>query len=279
MLDTSSLFKRAISGAIYVALIVVTFWVKSNIPFIVLFSFFAGGMLIEYNLLTKVNRLYPFRTTLDVVASVVLLVGTYMAATSPSGLWVMAFFFIYLFFVFGRTIFSDFKAGPIRSIGNVLVGHIYITLPLFFTTLAVTAFNLKREVLLVFIYLWINDTFAYLVGSLLGKHPLYKKISPKKSIEGLLGGFAGVVIAGAVVAFFADSYDVVMHLVFPLLVAILGTLGDLFESLIKRFAGVKDSGHIMPGHGGLLDRLDSFLFAIWALMLYVGYQFAFFLIP
>jgi phosphatidate cytidylyltransferase len=130
--------------------------------------------------------------------------------------------------------------------------------------------------LLIVLSMWINDTMAYIVGSLIGKTPL-SKISPKKTLEGTIGG---IVLASLILGFtaiyfvrplFIKEYPVLIWFGLPLIAAITGTLGDLLESKLKRMAGVKDSGSLMPGHGGFLDRFDSLLLATPFVWLYVQF--------
>lgn len=115
--------------------------------------------------------------------------------------------------------------------------------------------------------IWINDTMAYIVGSLIGKTPL-SKISPKKTVEGTAGGIILAIAVAAVIAWLSH-FDIQVITIIAAIAAIAGTFGDLLESKLKRMAGVKDSGHIMPGHGGFLDRFDSLLLAVPAVWLYV----------
>ena len=110
--------------------------------------------------------------------------------------------------------------------------------------------------------IWCNDTFAYICGKLLGKHKLYEKISPKKTIEGFIGGVIFTQIAALIIYYNTQlNASLLFWLVLAFVVSLMGTIGDLIESKYKRQAGVKDSGAIMPGHGGILDRLDSIIFA------------------
>lgn len=109
--------------------------------------------------------------------------------------------------------------------------------------------------------IWCNDTFAYICGKLLGKHKLYEKISPKKTIEGFIGGIIFTQIAAFILYKFTHTNTPLLFwLLVGFCISVLGTIGDLIESKYKRQADVKDSGNIMPGHGGILDRLDSILF-------------------
>lgn len=108
---------------------------------------------------------------------------------------------------------------------------------------------------------WINDTFAYLTGSLIGKTPLAPHLSPKKTIEGTLGGIAFAVVAAFTYPYFLDTMSALQWMILAALTALAGTIGDLVESLFKRNLGIKDSGKLLPGHGGLLDRFDSLMYA------------------
>ncbi|MBO4328729.1 MAG: phosphatidate cytidylyltransferase [Bacteroidales bacterium] len=116
--------------------------------------------------------------------------------------------------------------------------------------------------LLVFVLLWVNDTFAYLTGRLLGKHKLFERISPGKTIEGSIGGLMFTMAGIMVFSHYVDWLSWYQALGMGLIAVIFGTLGDLCESMLKRQAGVKDSGKLIPGHGGILDRFDSVLFAV-----------------
>ena len=155
----------------------------------------------------------------------------------------------------------------------------YITLPFIFIvkiSFGTNDYN-PKIILGLFILIWTNDTFAYLVGKSMGKHKLFERVSPKKTIEGFLGGavfaaFAGFLISKLYIqpnpAFSAKS--ILIWTIIALIVSVFGTIGDLIESKFKRIAGVKDSGSIMPGHGGILDRLDSVIFV--APIIFLFYQ-------
>jgi len=134
----------------------------------------------------------------------------------------------------------------------------------------------------VFILMWTNDTFAYLIGKNFGKHKLLERVSPKKTVEGFLGGMMGALLAGFIIfkvtkshgLIDSEKYELWVWMCMAILVSVFGTIGDLIQSKFKRQAGVKDSGIIMPGHGGMYDRLDSILYAspfIYAFLLIVDY--------
>jgi phosphatidate cytidylyltransferase len=109
--------------------------------------------------------------------------------------------------------------------------------------------------------MWTNDTFAYLIGKQFGKNKLYEKISPKKTIEGFIGGLLFSLVAGSIISFImGNDLSTFQWLILSLIIAILGSVGDLVQSQFKRQVNIKDSGSILPGHGGIYDRLDSIIF-------------------
>ena len=171
---------------------------------------------------------------------------------------------------------------PVHDWAYTMLSQLYIALP--FSLLSVLAFrSVGSDIvytwhvpLSVFVFLWINDTGAYLCGSLLGKHKLFPRISPGKSWEGSIGGGILVIAIAVLVWYLTEQYnmnDLQLSAIewagLGLTVVIFGTWGDLIESLFKRTLGIKDSGNILPGHGGMLDRFDSSLLAIPAAVVYL----------
>lgn len=162
-------------------------------------------------------------------------------------------------FIFARKLTKESEG----SVKVPLLGQVYLGIPFAF----MIADPIQRLPLLVFFLLWLNDSGAYIVGSLMGKHKMSPKISPKKTWEGFFGGVIITMIGGFLLFKFASSffgmeyYGAGVWLTLSLSTCIFGTLGDLLESKIKRKYGFKDSGHLIPGHGGLMDRIDSFLIA------------------
>ena len=167
---------------------------------------------------------------------------------------------------------------PINNWAYTMLSQMYIALP--FSLINVLAFTATPDgrvmfntilPLSVFIFLWTNDTGAYCIGSLLGRHKLFPRISPGKSWEGSVGGALFVLAAAWAISYFLDGaiLTTIQWLGLGLVVAVFGTWGDLVESLFKRTLGIKDSGNILPGHGGMLDRFDSSLIAIPAAVVYL----------
>jgi len=126
-------------------------------------------------------------------------------------------------------------------------------------------------ILTILILIWINDSFAYLVGKNFGKRKLFESVSPKKTIEGFVGGLFFAILTGYLISHYIQQYSTLNWIVIAIIVSVIGTIGDLVESKFKRQANIKDSGNIMPGHGGILDRLDSLLFAAPFVYLYINF--------
>lgn len=169
------------------------------------------------------------------------------------------------------------KKNPIGNWAFSMLSQLYVALP--FALLNVLAFHNSPETssvsynpilpLSIFVFIWLSDTGAYCVGSLIGKHRLFERISPKKSWEGSIGGAFFSIASSFVFAHFFPFMSVGQWAGLALTVVIFGTWGDLTESLMKRQLGIKDSGNILPGHGGMLDRFDSALMAIPAAVVYL----------
>ncbi len=178
---------------------------------------------------------------------------------------------IFLLFIF--ELFTE-STRPFPNIGTYLLGLFYVGIPM--TLLIETAFWTgdygPHRVFGIMWLVWTNDTMAYFVGSKLGKNKFFPRISPKKTWEGTIGGLVFTVLMAFLLSSFIDEYTTAQWLGIGVVVGIMGTLGDLVESMLKRSVGVKDSGTLLPGHGGLLDRFDSYLFVqpfIWVLLLLI----------
>ncbi len=275
----SELVKRSLFGAIYVGVLVGTLLSGSVTLFLTLFSFFIFVGVWEYETMFKLNQTRPLRKILDGAAAVYLFVATYLAISGAVEVSAIKIFFpylAYLLFIFIRAIYSDRELMP-EHLAKVIFGQVYVgglfacAIPLY------TSFYGGLALLFIFICIWANDSGAYLFGVKFGKRRLFPSVSPKKSWEGFFGGLATVILCcvGLIIylypyLFFHSSWSsssdlqiagAVWILFLGVLISAASTWGDLFESMLKRSAGVKDSGKIIPGHGGVLDRLDSFMFA------------------
>ncbi len=276
----STFTTRLISGTVYVALIVLVLLLSMVWGLWLLLSVFAVAGIIEFNRLTGVNRPYIFRIVLDCAAAVWLLYATAQYGMAIShGIGIFLPYLLYLLYVVCRSTFLPHQA-MLPSLGNSVIGQLYIAVPLALTirlTLVVDPFSSMTQyngllLLAIFIFIWVNDTGAYLVGSRWGKRRLAPNISPKKSVEGSIGGLLLVLLSAVVLRLLLfPELSWLSILLIAAVVAIFGTIGDLFESSLKRQAGVKDSGKLIPGHGGILDRIDSLLLAVPAVYLLLAF--------
>ncbi|WGK93934.1 MULTISPECIES: phosphatidate cytidylyltransferase [Flavobacterium] len=285
--------KRGISGVIYITLLLSSI-LYSTESFILLFGIFLIIATYEFCNLVKLNTILPL-SFVSLSYSIISLISYYQTETNdylsnlrerPTELGIdieqlniglltitILIFIKCLFFLF------DNKEQTITKLWKYLYLIGYILLPFIF--IVKISFGIKdynpKIIIGLFILIWTNDTFAYLVGKSIGKHKLYERISPKKTIEGFLGGIVFAVFAGYLISklYIKPNPDfsersILIWVFIALIAGVFGTIGDLIESKFKRIAQVKDSGKIMPGHGGILDRLDSVIFV--APIVYLFYQ-------
>jgi phosphatidate cytidylyltransferase len=269
--------KRAISGAIYVILLIAAIEFSTE-SFFILFGIFLIIAVVEFSNLVAINKIGP------IIFALIAYLLTYKIeiATIREE---MFYFLRYnqlkdqilllatllisikcIVFLFNE---NDIKQ-TLYSKYIYLVG--YIILP--FILITKIPFGIKgynpKIIISIFILIWTNDTFAYIVGKSIGRTKLLERISPKKTIEGFVGGVIFAVIASYFISKYYIEGSTYIWMIIAIIVGIFGTIGDLIESKFKRVAGVKDSGKIMPGHGGILDRLDSVIFV--APIIYLFYQ-------
>lgn len=277
-----NLITRAITGVFFVAAVVTCFLRPEAMIF--LFALVTGLTVWEFTGIVNNIENVSVNRFLSTVASVYFFLGM---AGYCSGIVPSAVFIPYLLTVVYMFISELYTKAP-NSINNwayTMLSQMYIALP--FATLNVLAFRGIGDMvyynylipLSVFIFLWTNDTGAYLSGSLFGKHKLFPRVSPGKSWEGSIGGGILVLLVATAIGWYENSgmHDVAEGLAMSvpawmglgLVVVFFGTWGDLVESLFKRTVGIKDSGNILPGHGGMLDRFDSSLMAIPAAVIYI----------
>ncbi len=268
----SDILKRSISGAVFVFIMISAFVYNSYTAFVLLFLLTIIGLNEFYQLFRAKSTFSLQKITAIIGGGTVFFI---LSAVHFEWLNLFAYLvFVPLFFsILIIELYRD-KKEPIANIALTFFGWLYIPV-LFFSLVLIRDFfpsNQWKFVIGMFITIWANDSFAYLTGRWLGKNKLFERISPKKTWEGTFGGvFFAMIFAVTFSQLF--ELDFVFWLVSGLLIAIASVLGDLFESLLKRSAGVKDSGNIMPGHGGVLDRFDAALFAgpvflLWMIIYY-----------
>ena len=275
-----NLIVRTVTGVFFV--VVMVLGILHPHALIALFALITGLSIWEYTGLVnnikgvKVNR---FISTIAGVYFFLAVAG--LRLTPTEGFIILVPYVLTILYLLIAELYLK-NENPINSWAYTMLGQMYIALP--FSMINILAFQqvggeqITFDFLLplsIFIFLWTNDTGAYLCGSLLGKHKLFPRISPKKSWEGSIGGGLLVLFVAGVIGYFTNT-DTDPHMLsipawigLGLVVVVFGTWGDLVESLFKRTLGIKDSGNILPGHGGILDRFDSSLMAIPAAVVYL----------
>lgn len=247
--------RRSLTGVIYVVLLLSAVFLSTD-AYDFLFMAFGLGCIYEFKRMVRIKGYYIFMAYLLIwwlfiyFLEDTLLVNIMMAITLAVDLALLAY------------LFSP-QQRSFNQVQKFLIALIYIGGGCIFLTKIPynNDFFAKYLITGIFILIWVNDTFAYVVGKLLGRTKLYPEISPKKTVEGSLGGLVFALGAAYFISIYVDILSTKKWLILALVVVIMGSLGDLLESKFKRVAGVKDSGAILPGHGGILDRLDSLLFA------------------
>ncbi len=261
--------KRIIFGLLYIFVIVIA-TNSNNYFFSVIFYVFMMFCTYELNRILKIKSKIPYFLNSIIFISFVIrdLNLEYYFINPRYNLFKISVLILILFLTIPliNLVFSK-NSKPLNIVSNTYLSFIYIGLP--FSLI----FDIKTYILTIFILLWTNDTFAYLIGKNFGKTKLIEHISPKKTIEGYIGGLIFTLIAGYIISFINTNLTVIYWLIIALIVNIFGTLGDLIESKFKREANIKDSSNLIPGHGGFLDRLDSFIFAIPFIFIFLNLYF------
>lgn len=276
-----NIFVRSISGAVYVALIVCAIIFGKTWMFPALCCIFAILGVAELHHLCRAG------SGSRVALSALDMAGAFILVAAPSAIMIYASYggpsviavsasalCAYLVYFMARLVCQLYlpHENAISSTSAGLMGQLYVALPLCCASLLYLVCG-PSIVLTMFIMIWLNDTGAFCVGSLCGRRRLFERISPKKSWEGFFGGLLFSIVGGVVIKLtfghLSPGYSIACMCALGAVVSIFATWGDLVESLIKRTAHVKDSGHIMPGHGGILDRIDSLLLVAPAVVCFV----------
>ena len=274
-------FTRAVTGLLYVVLLVgCTIWGPESAY--LFFAIVAAGCVFEFGTITNRNYHASMNRTICAMATVVLYSAMWAVQTGVGDSRKM--FALYGFTLLYLLVSELYRRcdDPIRNWSLAFASQIFIALPFSLIPLVSLHYDAVEGclqydwiyTLAIFVCLWTNDTGAYLVGSLLGRyipHKLFPRISPHKSWVGSIGGSIVSLVAAAAIWYFAHGLTLAQWMGLAAVVCIVGTWGDLVESLIKRQLGIKDSGKILPGHGGLLDRFDSALLAIPASYVYLTF--------
>ncbi len=272
-----NLIKRILSGAIYIALIVTALLLLDNSPVMYLLVF---ALLIVLGIGEMITMAKDDATqswlvnVIDMLGGVGMFVAFYLhyegETLQSRALWLLPVATYLLL----RCIVQLYRPrqNALHSLERSFFALGYVALPVSMLN-GIMSITAPRLLLGVFMFIWLYDTGAYCVGMLLGRHRLFERISPKKSWEGVIGGIAFAIAGAYATYYWFDEFfqvpDLTIWLGLSVVVAVFSTFGDLVESLIKRTVGVKDSGNIMPGHGGILDRIDSLLLVAPAVLIYL----------
>jgi len=257
---------RALSGLVYIVLLI-TATLYSQYSFSLLFGIF---MLISVAEFCKLIHLKNSIPVLLAFISYVVFVFFQTINFTTDFLLVLAALFVSVNLIIDLFLEKGKPTTDVLGKYVKLLGYIILPFVILMKTPYVQGNFNPKIVIGIFILIWTNDTFAYIVGKSIGRHKLFEKISPKKTIEGFIGGMIFTLLISYLLSIYFDFFSPSVWISTGFIVSIFGTVGDLVESRFKRLAGVKDSGKIMPGHGGILDRLDSVIFVIP--FLYLFYQ-------
>lgn len=277
-----NLITRSITGVLFVAIIVVCFMCPEGM--IMVFALVTGLTVWEYTGLVNQIDGVTVNRFISTAAGVYLFlaIAGFCSGITPSAVFIP--YLLSVIYLFISELYTESK-NAINNWAYTMLSQMYVALPL--ATINILAFrDIGGQVvfsyltpLSIFIFLWANDTGAYCFGSLFGKHKLFPRISPGKTWEGSVGGGILVLVVAAIIGYLESSntdqmmggstMSIPEWMGMGLVVVFFGTWGDLVESLFKRTLGIKDSGNILPGHGGMLDRFDSSLMAMPAAVVYL----------
>lgn len=270
----NSLLLRTITGVLFVCVIVGCI-LFHPISFVALFTLVSAATIYEFcTLINKIEKVH-INAIVCMAGGIYLFLAFTGYCSNMSGSGIFLPYLIILMYLLISELYLN-RPKPISNWAFAMFSQLYIALP--FALLNVLYYQRRDDDLItlnpilplsIFIFLWLNDTGAYCIGTLFGKHRLFERISPKKSWEGSLGGGILTILVSILFAFYFPFMNLPEWIGLAIIIVVFGTWGDLTESLIKRKLGIKDSGNILPGHGGLLDRFDSSLMAIPASACYL----------
>jgi len=277
----TNFFRRTVTGAFVVILVLGGLWLHP-VSFFLVGAVIIAGTQREYYIMVRSTGVRP-----QMAAGIISGLLLYLTSTMIALGWLPRSAFLFLFPLVSLVMVTELfrKAErPFDSLAHTFFSILYTAIP--FSLFPFAAFNREGLAPLVsmegiafspailigfFILLWTNDTGAYLVGSSMGKHPLFERISPRKSWEGFFGGLIMTMLVSLLLPGWLGLTDATGWMIIAVIISFTGTLGDLVESMLKRSLGLKDSGTILPGHGGFLDRFDSVVMAFPLVYLYLEF--------
>ena len=257
----NNILLRALTGSVFVSLIIGALWFGQTSAILIISLFLVLG-LIEYFNLFKENKIIQVSTPFSVFFN--LLIFTILIGTSFDIIpeQYSALLFPLLFINFLTELWRK-KENPLLNIGVMSFSIFYLVIP-FYLMIAINSKSDHENPLAIgmFLLIWTNDTFAYLTGRFFGKTKLFERISPKKTWEGTFGGTIFTIIVAYLIHLWTPDYSLTFWIISACIISPCSILGDLLESVFKRSLNIKDSGNILPGHGGILDRFDAALFVV-----------------
>ena len=278
-MNLHSLIIRTLTGAVYV-LLLVGCTIYSPVSAFFFFAVVAAATLWEFGTLMTTHLEARMPRPINAMAGVVRVAAVWLSAiASPQTSQMFALYGLLLLYIIISSLYRHSEK-PLKDWALCLASQLYIAVPFALLPLLSIVYDASSSTLAynwiyplaLFIFLWVNDTFAYLCGCSLQKYipaKLFPRISPKKSWIGSIGGGLFTLLAAIIIWWWQpETMPLLRWLGFALVVIVFGTWGDLVESLIKRQLGIKDSGNVLPGHGGMLDRFDSALLVIPASVIY-----------
>lgn len=263
---------RTITGAVLV-LVMISAIVVSQYSFALLFLLILIGCITEFIKLFDQSEVKPNRW-LTYLSSVTLFILAFLVAKGNLQFTVFLGIFPLLLAIMAAEMYRNSQR-PLENIAVSIFSVIYLAVPLslinFLVFPAISNQHTYSAQFLIslFILIWTYDSGAYLFGVSIGRHRLFERISPKKSWEGAVGGTLTAMLAAYIISTFIPEIKTIHWIILSILIVISSTFGDLTESMFKRYVGIKDSGNILPGHGGMLDRFDSLFFAAPVMVAYL----------
>ena len=267
--------QRAITGLLFVA-VLIGCMIGGPLSFGVLFCIISALATAEFCNLMSQQQGVKINRNICVLGNITLFLCFFYYGMNPAETGIFIPYLLIIIYLMISELYLK-KEHPLNNWAYAMFSQLYVGLP--FALLNVLAFQTSSIEttsqyhfilpLSIFAFNWVNDTGAYCTGVLFGKHPLFKRISPKKSWEGSIGGATFCIAASFALAHFFPILPTIVWVGMAIVVVIFGTWGDLTESLMKRQLGIKDSGTILPGHGGVLDRFDSTIMAVPAAVVYL----------
>lgn len=267
---------RALTGIIFVAILIGAICFHPT-AFLIVFGIIVALALNEFYGLVGQYEKVDIRRWSNCLGGVYLFIASFMYCAGWMDYQIFLPYLVYIMYIFiGELYYKAEK--PITNWAFSFLGQIYYALPFSLMNFILFSKTSDGEIafsptllMAIFVFVWMNDTGAFLVGSLFGKRRLFERISPKKSWEGFYGGLTFAIASSFLFSYISPDIIWYKWTGLSIIIVVFGTWGDLSESLMKRNLGVKDSGHILPGHGGILDRFDSVGMAIPAALIYIQF--------